>query len=198
MPAKSQSAAFSGNAASRISWLPVEFGFSTPAVLLRSTQLDRQQRLWQHCSHMDEDTIELLPCPHCGCTSAGIDADMADSGVHQVVCNQCAACGPIVKMDMDVIEGKEEEQAFDLWNMRVVPEDVAAAERRGRAEALRWVATELDAQLAEARDDSLRLLISASARSRLNTLTETATMCRTAAARAERGKPLSTTKESAQ
>lgn len=61
---------------------------------------------------------ELLPCPFCGWTSAGIDADMADSGVHQVVCDRCAACGPIVKMDHDVEEGREEEQAFALWNMR--------------------------------------------------------------------------------
>lgn len=103
--------------------------------------------------------------------------------------------GPIVKMDMDVIEGKEAKQAFDLWNMRVKPEDVAAAERRGRVEALRWVAAELDAQMAEERDDSLRLLLSAGARSHLNALTETATMCRSAATRAKQGKDLSTRKD---
>lgn len=144
---------------------------------------------------MDLTVDDLLPCPFCGADRAGIDADLAESGVDQVVCGQCAAYGPCVKMDMDVIEGKEEQQAFELWNKRVKPEDVAAAERRGRAEALRWVAAELDAQLADARDDSLRLLISASARSHLNTLTETATMCRSAAARVERGKDLSTGKD---
>lgn len=146
---------------------------------------------------MDLTVDDLLPCPFCGADRAGIDADLAESGVDQVVCGQCAAYGPCVKMDMDVIEGKEEQQAFELWNKRVKPEDVAAAERRGRAEALRWVADQLDAQLAEARDDSLRLMISAGARSQLNALDETATMCRSAAARVERGKELSTEKDPA-
>lgn len=144
---------------------------------------------------MAEGHIVLLPCPHCGSTRIVIDADLADSGVHQAVCSECCAMGPIVKMDMDVIEGKEEQQAFDLWNMRVKPEDVAAAERRGQAEALRWVAAELEAQLTEARDDSLRLLISAGARSHMNALDATATMCRAAAVRALRGKALSTGKD---
>ena len=59
-----------------------------------------------------------LPCPFCGSTRIVIDADLSDSGVHQAVCSECCAMGPIVKMDMDVDEGNEEQQAFDLWNMR--------------------------------------------------------------------------------
>lgn len=59
-----------------------------------------------------------------------------------------------------------------------------------RAEALRWVAAKLEAQIDAEQQDWIRVLTSAGYRSRITTLSETATMCRMAAARAERGKPL--------
>ncbi len=58
------------------------------------------------------------------------------------------------------------------------------------AETLRWVASELDAQVEEARQDWVNVLIRSSVRARINTLLETAAMCRTAAIRVEKGEPL--------
>lgn len=66
----------------------------------------------------------------------------------------------------------------------------SADERRAQAEALRWVAAELDAQVAEAKQDWVKVLITSGARSRINTLEEMAVMCRNAAVRVEHGEPL--------
>lgn len=151
---------------------------------------------------MAEEETELLPCPHCGCTHIVIDADLLDAGLAQASCSECSAMGPIVKNDMDVIEGKEEQQAFELWNRRVLPDstlvvaktDSEAAQRSARAEALRWVAGMLDAQVKVDEADTMRVLVSAGARSRIGAFTEVAVMCRAAAVHAERGKDLSSAK----
>lgn len=70
------------------------------------------------------------------------------------------------------------------------PDAPTVIERRARADTLRWVAAELDAQVAEAKQDWVKVMLSSGARSRINTLEETAVMCRAAAARVERGKDL--------
>lgn len=58
-----------------------------------------------------------------------------------------------------------------------------------RAETLRWVADELEAQIEELRQDWVKVLLSAGARSRINTLEETAAMCRKAAGRGKKRAP---------
>jgi hypothetical protein len=56
-------------------------------------------------------------------------------------------------------------------------------ERQARVEALCWVADELEAQIEELRQDWVKVLLSAGARSRINALSEVAAMCRKAATR---------------
>lgn len=63
-------------------------------------------------------------------------------------------------------------------------------ERKARAEALRWVAAQLETEIEEARQDWVRMLLREGHRARINALSETAAMCRSAASRVERGKPL--------
>jgi hypothetical protein len=57
-------------------------------------------------------------------------------------------------------------------------------ERRARVETLRWVAAELEKQIEDLRQDWVKVLLSAGVRSRIETLRETAVMCRTAATKA--------------
>lgn len=58
------------------------------------------------------------------------------------------------------------------------------------AEALRWVATELDTEADALRQDWVSVRIRATVRSRIETLSETAVMCRSAALRVERDESL--------
>jgi hypothetical protein len=51
------------------------------------------------------------------------------------------------------------------------------------AETLHWVADELEAQIEELRQDWVKVLLSAGARSRINAFSEVAAMCRKAATR---------------
>ena len=55
-----------------------------------------------------------------------------------------------------------------------------------RAETLRWVASELEAQIEGLRQDRMRVLLSAGARARIDALSETAAMCRAEARKVNR------------
>lgn len=63
-------------------------------------------------------TVDLKPCPFCGAS-----ASPADTGINWIVCDDCAAEGPVAD---------SEEQAVDKWNSRTCD----AAQSVGMREAL--------------------------------------------------------------
>lgn len=100
-----------------------------------------------------------ISCPCCG--------DLPELIRHGVQCFRCGLS----------MESGSTETAVRAWNRR--PEPLV---RQVRAETLCWVANELETQIEELRQDWVSVLLKSSVRARINALSETAAMCRKAAA----------------